>query len=102
MVLVSEVVSIIFQRIRARRRARAHTANAGGTVQNKASSRRDASSQNTERDASPERVWFFLSATMPMMCGGTSDVKEADAKIQQICDEVSRETKRRLLRFCPA
>lgn len=29
---------------------------------------------------------------MPMMCGGCGDVKEADEKIQQLCDGVSRKT----------
>lgn len=29
---------------------------------------------------------------MPMMCGGCGDVKEADDKIQQLCNEVSRKT----------
>lgn len=28
---------------------------------------------------------------MSMKCGGTSDVKNADEKVQQICDSVSRE-----------
>lgn len=64
-----------------------------------ASSRRDALSQTRNKKSLPSSLWEFICfwlftlATMPMMCGGTSDVKDADEKVQNICDEVSRPQK---------
>lgn len=37
----------------------------------------------------------FIFATMPMMCGGTGGVLDADEKVQKLCDEVSRKKKKR-------
>lgn len=36
----------------------------------------------------------FIFATMPMMCGGTGGVLDADEKVQKLCDEVSRKKKK--------